>query len=1082
MNGIVAFSIRNWRVTLGVMLFAVIGGIIAMGRLPLEAEPDIPIPFINVRVVLPGVSPEDSQRLLIRPMETEIKSVESLKQMDGIAANSVGYMILEFGFPFDQDIALRDVNEAVDRARSRFPQEAREPIVEEINTSSIPIVVVNLHGNAPERELQRLAKYLKRRIESIPSVLSANIAGERVEVLEAVIDPSRVESYGINLNEIATAVSGNNALITAGAIETETGRFGVKLPGLIENRQDLEELVVRRNDDGSVISIRDIADVRDGYRDAKSFARFNGNRSVSLEISKRQGGNVIETTRDVKRLVDEIYARPDWPDTVRMSYSQDRSEDVIEMVTSLFSSILNAVILVFLVCIVALGLRSALFVGWAVPASFLMALFMFMVQGETVNMMIMYGLILSVGVLIDSAIVIVEFADRKLAEGMGRVEAFRTAGERMFWPIISSTLTTLAAFIPFLFWESISGKYMSYFPRTMIYVLTASMLMAIIFLPTMGALFGPKTFDKKAANLQAISGGDSDPLATKGLLGFYVRLISMLIRFPALVIIGTLVSCYAIIQQFGASMSGDNPKPVEFFTQSAGSQVYILARARGNSTAKSDLDIALEIERRIAGIEGIKSVYAVTGNAAGGSGGGGSAMTGPQNVPTDTVAKIYTELEDFALRPPTEIIMDDIRERIGTIPGIIIEVVSVAEGPPIGKDIEIQLTSDNLSSLIEATRIVTEKFNTTAALFDIENTLPLPGIEWEVVVDQAEAGRLGLDVGSIGASIQFVTEGALIAQYRPLNAEEEVDIRVRYPATSRNLRELETLRIQSPQGALPLSSVVEVKPRPRQDQINRRDQQLVYEIKANVVEGFAINQQVEEVKNWLASEADLPDGVDFKFLGQEEENAAAGEFFQAAGLAIIFMIGTILLLQFNSFYHVCLTLGSVILSIVGVLLGLTFFPYISIILCGTGVITLVGIVVNNNIVLIDTYRRLTHQGGVEPVEAAIRTAAQRARPVVLTTITTVVGLMPLVLGWKANVFSGEFSTRGTSTSEIWQPISYVISCGLAFATILTLVLTPVLLAAPTVWMNKIRHITSKSQEVDRNGFTEELKSEWNPAE
>ena len=450
MNSIVGFSIRNWRMTMSIMIFAVIGGIIAMYRLPLDAEPDIPVPFVNVRVVLPGVSPEDSQRLLIRPMETELKSIEGLKTMDGVSATSVGYMNLEFSFPYDEDIALRDVNEAIDRARSKFPQEAKEPIVEEINTSTIPILTVNLFGSAPDRELQKVAKDLKRQLEGLPAVLNARIAGEKIDVLEAVLDPSLIESTGITFNEIAAAVSGNNSLIAAGALETDNGRFNVKLPGLIENADDLANLVIRRGETGSIIRMSDIATVRKTFKDATSYARFNGNPSVSIEISKRQGENIIQTIEAVKALVDNAAAQPDWPATINVAFSQDRSTDIIEMVTSLFSSIVNAVILVFIVCIAALGFRSALFVGWAVPASFLMALFMLMIMGETINMMIMFGLILSVGVLVDSAIVIVEYADRKLAEGLDRKEAFKTAGERMFWPIVSSTATTLAAFIPLL--------------------------------------------------------------------------------------------------------------------------------------------------------------------------------------------------------------------------------------------------------------------------------------------------------------------------------------------------------------------------------------------------------------------------------------------------------------------------------------------------------------------------------------------------------------------------------------------------------------------------------------------------------
>ena len=377
--GIVGFSIRNWRMTIGIMIFAVIGGLLALDRLPLDAEPDIPVPFVNVRVVLPGISPEDAERLLIRPLETEIKSIEGVKQIDSIAATNVAYMIIEFDISHDQDKALTDVLEKVDRARAEFPQEAQEPIVEEVSTATLPIITVNLWGDVPERELQRRAKDLQSRLESLPQVLEASISGERIDVLEAILDPAKVESLGITFDEIAAAVSRNNSLIPAGAIETESGKFNVKLPGLIENPKDLADLVVRRGANNSIIRMSDIATVRSGYKDIENIARFNRRTSVSLEVSKRQGENILDTALLVQELVNNISSRDDWPETVNVTYSQSRSVYINDMRRELSSSIINAVILVFIVCIAALGWRSALFVGWAIPASFLIAFFLFFV-------------------------------------------------------------------------------------------------------------------------------------------------------------------------------------------------------------------------------------------------------------------------------------------------------------------------------------------------------------------------------------------------------------------------------------------------------------------------------------------------------------------------------------------------------------------------------------------------------------------------------------------------------------------------------------------------------------------------------
>lgn len=1060
MEKIVGAAIKSWRVTLGIMLFIIVGGLIAVSNLPLDAEPDIPVPFVNVRVVLPGVSPDDAERLLIRPLEAELKSVDGLKRMDSVAANNVAYIVLEFTPSFNQDQAVLDVQEAVNRARAEFPEEAKEPIVQEIDTSSMPIFVVNMFGDVPERTLQNTAKELQQRVEGIASILAADISGERTDVLEAVVDPTLLESAGITFDELAAAISRNNQLVTAGSLETSNGQFNVKLPGLIEDADDLAELVVRSDATGAVVRVSDIAVVRRTYKDPQSYARYNNNRSVSLEITKRNGENILDTINSVRAVVEEFQASDDWPETIQIEYSQDKSRQIMEMVRSLSSSIINAILLVFIVCLIALGLRSALFVGFAIPGSFLIALFIMWVQGETINMMILFGLILSVGVLVDSAIVIIEYADRKMAEGMKAKAAYQMAGERMFWPIISSTATTLAAFAPLLFWETITGKFMGYLPLTMIYVLSASVLMALIFLPTIGAVLGDlrERFRRGPApeisdQALALAGDSGDPTKLKGLTGIYVRLVAKLIRFPLALLAGVIAICVVITFAFGAAMTGQPPKPVEFFTQTPSDQVYVFIRARGNSTPEAKLALALEVERRLnnAQIEGIEGVYAVAGS----SGGGGAQMDGLADEPGDAVVKIFFQLEDFSDRRGVTTILEDIRVAVADMPGVIPEVTAASNGPPVGKDIGIEFTGRDRTAVAEATRIAETYLRQMDGVEDIETTLPLPGVEWQLDVNREEAGRLGLDVNKIGQTVQFVTEGALVGFYRPLDSDEEVDIRIRLPKSARDIRALDQLRIQTPAGSIPLAAVVERTARPREDSIMRRNQAAVYEVKANTADGYAPNVQVEELRNWLDTQANLPKEVDWKFLGQQEENAEAAAFGIAAVAAILFMMSVILLLQFNSFYHVALTLSAVVLSVFGVLLGLIFYPYVSMVLTMTGVIALMGIVVNNNIVLIDTYQRLLESGS-DPVDAAIRTAAQRLRPVVLTTVTTVVGLMPLVIGFDANVVTGEFDMRGSGTSDIWKPLSYALVCGLSFATILTLLLTPALLAAPYVWKQRIQ--------------------------
>jgi len=522
---------------------------------------------------------------------------------------------------------------------------------------------------------------------------------------------------------------------------------------------------------------------------------------------------------------------------------------------------------------------------------------------------------------------------------------------------------------------------------------------------------------------------------------------------------------FAIIAFFGAQMSGPPPKPVEFFTQTPGDQVYVVARARGNLTSDQMLEVGKDIEARIQNVEGIASVYTTAGAS-----GGGIVFNGRGDTPADTISEVYTELQPFEERRGVIEIMEELGELTNDIPGVIAEITSTEQGPPLDKDIEIQISSENKQQLRDVTQKIRAKMQSIEGLIDIEDPLPL--------IDRTEAGRVGLDVGRIGAAISLLTEGTLVGQFRPLDAEEEVDIRLRYPEGARQLADLDSLRIQTPNGSLPLSSVVKRVPVLRQDKIERRDLSPFFVVKGNTAKDYATNIQTDELREWLETEANLPAGVSYKFLGQAEENAAAGRFARGAMLSILFMMSVILLLQFNSFYHVFLTLFAVILSVFGVLLGLALYPYVSMILTLTGVIALSGIVVNNNIVLIDTYQRLL-QKGYEPVDAAIRTAAQRLRPVFLTTLTTVVGLMPLILGWQANIFTGHLSTDGSSTSEIWAPISYVVASGLGFATILTLIVTPVMLAMPTVLWKRIQNFKGfrRRKPVEAFGETEPVLAE-----
>ncbi|MBN4058541.1 efflux RND transporter permease subunit [bacterium AH-315-J19] len=670
MTGIVDFAIRQWRMTLAILFFSIVGGVLSMFTVALDAEPDVAIPWVTVQVILPGVSPEDSERLLVKPLEAELKSLDGVKQMDGIARTSVGTIVLEFNANFDQNAAVDDVIEAVNKARGELPDESKEPLVEELNTQTLPIIVVNLFGDAPDRKLQKLAKDLQTALEANSKILEAVIQGEREQLLEAVIDPALMESYGLTFDELAAAISRNNTLVTAGTLETDSGKFSVKLPGLIEKASDLAGIVIRTSTDGSIVRVSDIAEVRRNYKDRESYALYQNRPSVSLEISKRNGENIIDTIDIVKEIVADV--TKSWPETVNVELSQNQTVQIMDMIKSLISSIVNAVVLVIIVCIAALGLRSALMVGFAIPASFLMTLLMFKIQGASVNMMVMFGMILSVGILVDSAIVIIEYADRKLAEGLDRRDAYALAGKRMFWPIISSTVTTLAAFLPLLFWNTLPGQFMSYFPKTLIYILGASMLMALIFLPTLGALLGPKKRQGARASLKALSGAEGDPLSIQGFTGSYARTINRLARHPLKVFLAIFLLVASIFFAFGATGDG---RRVEFFTADGGQEIYVYARARGNTATIDEYKIAKEIEARLHGIEGVQSIFTIAGAGATTVG-----FNGPSSVPLDTVSRTFLELKPFDERRSTQEIEVDVRAAVKNMPGFWLKWKSCQKG------------------------------------------------------------------------------------------------------------------------------------------------------------------------------------------------------------------------------------------------------------------------------------------------------------------------------------------------------------------------------------------------------------------
>jgi multidrug efflux pump len=1040
MSSLIDAAISRSRTTLLVMFMVVIAGLIARGAIPIASEPRIEVPFFFVGVVHEGISPEDAERLLVMPMEIELRKVEGVKELTAYASEGSATILVEFDVSHDLDQALLDVREAVDRARPELPSTAEEPYVREETTEDFPIVQVNLVGEeVPERILYNLAIELRDDIEAIPSVLEAELRGHREEMLEAVIDPAALEAYAISNEQLITTIVRNNRLIPAGSIDTGEGRFAVKIPSIIERAEDVLDLPVRASGD-TVVTLSDVAAVRRTFKDRTSYARVNGKAALSLQITKRANANIIDTIDAVKAVVDRH--RPDLPNRVDVFFSQDQAPFAEGQVTELQGNILTALALVMVLVVAAMGFRSGVIVGLGIPVSFLFSLIFIYLLGYTFNFMVMFGMLLGLGMLIDGAIVVSEYADRKMTEGFERRAAYAMAAKRMFWPVSASVATTLAAFLPLMFWPGIPGKFMSYLPVTVFTVLSGSLIYALIFGPVLGSLFGKAGARDAKAQRTLNELEDGDPTRLKSVTGWYARLLAITSRHALATLSGILVVLVTIFWGYGTYGKG-----MVFFSDSDPQFAQVAVRARGNLSADEIDDLVREVESEILEVPGIRTVNTYTLLSGGSTRGG-----------FDRVGSMFLELhpESERDRKGAEI-FTEIRQRTAGLAGIAVEVQKLEQGPPVGKPVQIQFSSYDRELLEPAVARVREHMETLPGLLDIDDTRSLPGIEWKLSVDRAQAALYGADVSQVGIAVQLVTNGVKVGEYRPDRADDAVDIRVRYPSDARGISALDDLKISTTKGLVPISNFVKREPAPNVDTFQRIDGVPVEFIRANVAEGVLADDQVTLIRDWLSAQTFDPD-LDIDFRGANEEQAQSLAFVQVAfGLSLLLMF-VLLVTQFNSIYQSALILVAVVMSTAGVLLGLLILqaPF-SAILTGVGIVALAGIVVNNNIVLIDTYNHLRREHpDLDHVTLIVRTGAQRLRPVMLTTVTTIFGLLPLASNLSIDLVNRNI-IYGGQLSGFWVPLSQAIVSGLTFATLLTLIATPALLALP----HQLKHLAAQ---------------------
>lgn len=1013
MSRFIDYAIGHARLTIATLVFLLVAGAVAYVTIPKEAEPDVRIPIIFVQLTQRGISPEDSERLLLRPVETQLKSVGNVKEMRSTAYEGGGYVLLEFEAGFDSKAALADVRAKVDTAKHDLPRDVDEPQVQEVNLSLYPVLVVGLSGDVPERTLLRIARSAKNAIEQAPGVLSAELRGARDEAVEIIIDPMQMRTYGISLDTLGQITQSFNTLIAAGALEGQTGRFSVKVPSLFERPQDILKVPLVASQNASV-TLSDIAQIKPTFKDATSITRVNGRPAMTIEVSKRTGANLIEVVDTVKYIVAQLQRT--WPEAVHVTFTQDKSKVIRQMLGDLQNSVATGVLLVAVIILFALGFRASLFIGIAIPASFLAGVLGLQLAGLTVNIVVLFSLILAVGMLVDDAIIVSEFAERRMAEGMPPKEAYSLAAKRMSGPVIAATLTRIAAFSPLLFWPGVVGQFMKYLPITLIATLSASLAVALFFTPTLGALLGkaaPVPRDERAK--------DSGP---------YMRTVKLAVRRPGMTMALAALILVAVQVAYGKFGRG-----VEFFPNVEPDYGQVVVHGRGNLSLEEKDKLIAAVEKRVLEFDGLATVYTRIGEQPRGMG----------ELTEDTIGVIQFEFAHWTTRRPGHEIMDAIREATADIPGIQVEVTAPRAGPPTGKPIQVQIAALDPAVLPAAARKVAAMLAQRDDVRDLDDGQPLPGIDWTIQVDKAEAAKYGAGVNTVGAAVQLVTNGLKATEYRPADSDKSVDILVRLPPDRRSLDQIDQLHIQTQSGHVPIGNFVQRVPSQRVGFIHRVNGNRVTTVSANVAEGVPTARVQQEVQQQLAK-ADLGPGVRFKLKGEDEEREKASAFLLKAFGTALFLIFAILLAQFNKLTSVGLVLTAVVLSTFGVMLGMLIMgqPF-GVVMAGIGVIANAGVIVNNNIVLIDTYDRLRREG-VAAYDAILETCRERARPVVLTAVTAILGVLPIAFGMNIEFMTREI-TVGAPATQWWINLSTAIVFGLGFATVLTLIVTPAMLMA-----------------------------------
>jgi multidrug efflux pump subunit AcrB len=1010
------FSIKFRNAVLVFIFVLAIAGISTYINMPREGSPDITVPYITVASVFPGAAPEEVENLVTIPLEKEFASLDNMEEIESQSMENVSVITMKFAQGQNIDMAIQRIKDRVDQIRIDLPDDLEEPTVTDFNISTdLPVFGFSIYGDDSLERLNNIAENIKDEIENISGVLTVEILGIQERELRVSVDLARLYMFDLNLDAINGALMSENLTVSAGHLKSDKN-FQLRVPGEFKTVSGIKDIPIY-SINGKKVNLSDVATVEDSYKDLSTTSRVNGDKCISVTVTKRAGKNSLNMIDELNEYLEDY----DYPNGINYMVTLDQSTDIRNMLFELENSVATGFLLVVGVLLIFMGIRNSFLVGVAIPLSMLISFIVLDALGITLNGMVLFSLVLALGMLVDNAIVIVENIFRHHCEGKSKIQSALLGASEVAWPVVTSTLTTLAAFSPLLFWPDIMGEFMSYLPKTLICVLTASLFVAIVINPAVCSFVIAKPKAKKQIQ-------EKEP---GRFVRLYIGLLKVALAHKVVVMVLTTLFLIFTIACFGKFNKG-----VELFPDTDPRFIDISIKfPEGTKLLETD-DALKQIEQQLETYENIDYYVANAGYAGGGISGGASGTY---------VGMITVTFKEFGDRVESSwVTLDNIRNELPIIPGAEIKVDKQTEGPPRESPISIEISGDDFDVLQNLAYEIRQIIKDVPGLVDLQDDFESARPELQFRVDRDKASLLGLSTASIGMALRTSFYGTETTKFRV--GDEQYDITVRLPDDMRGSTGLlDEIFITNQQGgAIPLTSVGELVYAAGKGKITRKERRRTITITGNN-QARGVDKILVEIQNKL-KDLNIPQGCSIKFAGDNEDINEAGSFLGKAFFIALGAILVILVIQFNSILIPFVILVTVLLSMIGVMWGLLICQFkFGVIMTGVGVISLAGIVVNNAIVLIDCIQQQRNKHSMDRVTAVITAGRLRLRPVLLTATTTILGMIPLAIGYSLD-FHSKIPTiiKGSEQSQWWAPMAVAVIFGLAVSTVLTLVIIPVM--------------------------------------